>query len=102
MNKKMLVLGIALIMLCMAAAIVFAGQINGVEWSWSGGDVITARSTDKIAHVLYLAVTVTNRGYTSCVNADISVPASGRATWDVKQKIGSGATIDGVSVTDCK
>jgi hypothetical protein len=100
--KKKILFGV--LVFVFISVLVFAGQIAGVSWNWNtGSDSITAKSTDGQKHVLSLAVTITNKGYSSCVNVDIDLSANGReVTWNVKQKIGSGATIDGVSVTGCK
>ena len=99
MKKKLLFIAL---MVAFISVLVFAAQINGVNWSWGGGDIITASSTDGKPHELTLAITVTNRGYSSCTNWDIQVPESKSVTWNVKQKIGANATIDGVSVVGCK
>jgi hypothetical protein len=40
----------------------------------------------------------------SCVNVEINVPASNKesAKWNVKERIGKSAAIDGVSVSACR
>jgi hypothetical protein len=99
--KKKILFGV--LVFVFISVLVFAGQIAGVSWNWTGGDSITAKSTDGKKHVLSLGITITNKGYSSCVPVDIDVPANGKEVkWDVKQKIGSSATIDGISVTGCK
>ncbi|MDR2808577.1 MAG: hypothetical protein LBB43_06170 [Spirochaetaceae bacterium] len=104
MRKRMLFS--VLIVTYNISALVFAVPTDGVAWSWNGGDTITAKSTDGKEHLLEVAITVTNKGHTSCVNTDIKVPAKSNdknpAIWDVKDKIGKNATIDSVSVTGCK
>jgi hypothetical protein len=102
MNKK--IFGIALVLLALAAVGIVFAQIRteGVSWSWSGGDTITATSTDRKAHILSLAVTISQSGHEACMYPDIDVPAKGTGTWNVKQKVGASASIIGVSVTNCK
>ena len=102
MNKKVC-FGIVLAILIVCAGVVYAQvKTEGVYWSWSGGDIITARSTDGKAHTLSLAVTISQSGYEACFYPDIDVKARGDSTWNVKQKVSQNAIIIGVSVVACK
>jgi hypothetical protein len=99
MKKKLIVVGL---LLALASAVIFAESVAGkVVWTW-GGDTIVATSIDQKDHTLELAITVSNRGYESCVNADIDVSARNGGTWNVKDKVGRNASIVSVSTNGCR
>ena len=102
MNKKVF-FSIVLVILIVSVSVVYAQvKTEGVYWSWSGGDIITARSTDGKPHTLSLAVTISQSGHEACFYPDIDVKTRGDSTWDVKQKVSKNAIITGVSVVACK
>jgi ribosomal protein L14 len=96
MNKKIRVLGIALIMLCVAAVVVFAA---GDRVSFSSSDVTVSNTNRKGKITVEVCVTLKDsRGRTSDTTWTFEdIPAGKSQT----QKAPGGTTVTGASSTYC-
>ncbi|MDR1421064.1 MAG: hypothetical protein LBI86_11880 [Treponema sp.] len=96
MNKKILVIGIALIMLCTAVAVVFA---DGERVSFSSSSVTVSNTNRKGKITVEVCVTLKDsRGRTSDTTWTFSDISAGRSK---TQNAPGGTTVTGASSTYC-
>jgi hypothetical protein len=70
-NKKVLVVGIALILMAIVAGVAFAGEMNGVSWYTSNGTTYITNNNDYRVRVV-----VSREGYEGGISQGIDAGAT--------------------------